>query len=422
VARILISTMAAPGHVYQIMPLAKRLVERGNDVLWHTGTGYEERVGTTGARFVRSRHMPTLDDLFPTQPSRGLAALDWAMRRLIVEPTLGQLADYEAILRDFPADVLVTDNVGMGPMLMREKGGPIWVSMGIHPIGVPDAAAPPMSTGLGPATTWLHRLRNRWMHQVGKRVLMRGVPRAYDDVRVRAGLPRMPRGTSVYDLIISPFLHLYCTVQAFEYPGRRLPAHVRFVGPMLPDGGRRLDPPQWWGDLDGRKVVFVTQGTANTDPRHLVRPLLNGLAGDDVLVVATSPDPEALEPLPGNARVARFLNFNELLPRVDVMVTNGGFSGVQLAMAHGVPLVGAGETEGDKPEVCARIGWTGLGVNLRTGTPSTERLVAAVRKVLGNPSYREVARRLQRECARHDAPDEASRHIEELAARTPALT
>ena len=36
------------------------------------------------------------------------------------------------------------------------------------------------------------------------------------------------------------------------------------------------------------------------------------------------------------------------------MLTNGGYGGVQYALAHGVPLVVAGDTE-DKPEVAARV-------------------------------------------------------------------
>jgi formate dehydrogenase assembly factor FdhD len=39
-----------------------------------------------------------------------------------------------------------------------------------------------------------------------------------------------------------------------------------------------------------------------------------------------------------------------LLPKVDVMVTNGGYGGVQRAVSTGVPLVVAGSTE-DELEV-----------------------------------------------------------------------
>jgi UDP:flavonoid glycosyltransferase YjiC (YdhE family) len=158
-------------------------------------------------------------------------------------------------------------------------------------------------------------------------------------------------------------------------------------------------------------VVHVTQGTmANVDLGRLMVPTIRGLARDDVLVLASTggrPVEQLAQqyggPLPGNVRVASFLPYEQLLPRTDVMVTNGGFGGVQQALAYGVPLVVAGSTE-DKPEVAARVSWAGAGVNLRTGTPSGSRVRRAVRRVMGQPTYRREAARLQDQIARLGDP------------------
>ena len=72
------------------------------------------------------------------------------------------------------------------------------------------------------------------------------------------------------------------------------------------------------------------------------------------------------------------------------MVTNGGYGGVHYALAHSIPLVVAGGGE-DKPEVAARVAWSGTGVNLRTGRPKPEAIRHAVREVLDNPRYRTAA-------------------------------
>jgi UDP:flavonoid glycosyltransferase YjiC (YdhE family) len=84
------------------------------------------------------------------------------------------------------------------------------------------------------------------------------------------------------------------------------------------------------------------------------------------------------------------------------MVTNGGYGGVQQALANGVPLVVAGDSD-DKPEVAARVQWSGAGINLHTGRPSVAMVARAVRRVLTRPSYRERARALQAEIAASDA-------------------
>ena len=152
-------------------------------------------------------------------------------------------------------------------------------------------------------------------------------------------------------------------------------------------------------------MVHVTQGTLdNADLARLLLLTVEALAHDDVLVVATTggPDPEPLRPgLPGNARLERFIPHDILLPRVDAMVTNGGYGGVQQALAHGVPLVVAGNSE-DKPEVAARVQWSGAGINLHTGRPSRAMVSGAVGRVLTRPSYRARARALQEEIAASD--------------------
>ena len=164
---------------------------------------------------------------------------------------------------------------------------------------------------------------------------------------------------------------------------------MRFVGPILAPPSSSFEQPSWWDELEGdRPVVHVTQGTLdNADLGRLLLLTTRALAGDDVLVVATTggPDPAPLRPgLPANARLERFIPHDRLLPHVDVMVTNGGYGGVQQALANGVPLVVAGDSE-DKPEVAARVQWSGTGVNLHTGRPSPAMVARAVRRVLATP-------------------------------------
>ena len=181
-----------------------------------------------------------------------------------------------------------------------------------------------------------------------------------------------------------------------------------------------FEEPDWWPELGGgRPVVHVTQGTLdNADPRRLLLLTTSALAREDVLVVATTggPDPEPLRAgLPPNVRFARFVPHDRLLPHTDVMVTNGGYGGVQQALAHGVPLVVAGDSE-DKPEVAARVHWSGAGIDLHTGRPSRAMVARAVRRVLTRPAYRRRAAALQAEIAASDPLGSISRALGELCA------
>ena len=133
------------------------------------------------------------------------------------------------------------------------------------------------------------------------------------------------------------------------------------------------------------------------------------------MLVVTVPVQEGqLGELPEYVRAEPFIPFDHLLPHVDVMVTNGGYGGTQWALAQGIPLVVAGETE-DKIEVAARVEWAGAGINLRKQRPSPGEVRDAVREVLANPVYRNNARRIQADFAKYDAPTRAAELLEALA-------
>jgi UDP:flavonoid glycosyltransferase YjiC (YdhE family) len=167
-------------------------------------------------------------------------------------------------------------------------------------------------------------------------------------------------------------------------------------------------------------VVLVTQGTVATDPRHLLIATIEALAGVPALVVVTTGGRvgELLHalpgPLPANVRIEQFVPYAQLMPHVDVLVTNGGYGTVQQALAHGVPIVVAGATE-DKPENAARIAWSGTGVRIRSQRPTSERIREAVRAVTEIPRYRERAAVIAREMAGYDAPRTAADLLEQLA-------
>jgi UDP:flavonoid glycosyltransferase YjiC (YdhE family) len=89
-------------------------------------------------------------------------------------------------------------------------------------------------------------------------------------------------------------------------------------------------------------VVLVTQGTlANHNFGLLIGPTLAALADEsDLLVVATAggrPIDAIPGPIPANARLASYLPFEWILPKVDVFVTNGGYPSISAKM-EAIPI------------------------------------------------------------------------------------
>ncbi|WP_434155447.1 glycosyltransferase [Pseudomonas sp. JZ134] len=204
-----------------------------------------------------------------------------------------------------------------------------------------------------------------------------------------------------------PDIFLQMTVPGLEYAGACLPPSVKLIG-TAPSQVQAYSLPAWWGEVDaakaeGRPVIFVTQGTVARNLENLVYPTLDALAASNALVIATAGKPgEHTKPfVTQNAYMADYLPYEQMLPYVDVMVTNGGYGGVQQALRHGVPLVIAGTSE-DKAEVAARVAWAGAGINLKTDRPATQDLSEAVATVLREARFKRAAMTLSQQYSELD--------------------
>lgn len=426
--RILFTTMPLAGHLRPGLPIAAQLVADGHEVAWYSGARYEHLVRRVGAQVFRMSAAADVDDTgLDEQIDRtkkpGLGTLKRAILDIFIAPIPLWVQEIDAIVDEFRPDVVVAEQGFMAGPIAAERHGIPRVVFNTSPLGLSSVDAAPFGTGLLPSSSAVGRLRNRTLNWAIRSVVFAEAQRAAEQVRERLGLPPidayfMDWGAEIADRYLVP------SVPAFEYPRRDLPETVEFVGPFLPDGVDDWTPPAWWDDVltaraAGRPVVLVTQGTIATDPRNLVLPSVEGLAGSDALVVVTTVGFDADEVLPpaqrpANVRLTDFVPFTELLPLVDVMVTNGGYGGVQLALANGVPLVVAGLTE-DKMEVSARVTWTGTGIALKTDTPSAKQVQQAVTRVLTDPAYRAEAEELRRAYAVFPGAVRAAESILEVA-------
>ncbi|RCJ15743.1 hypothetical protein A6S26_33990 [Nostoc sp. ATCC 43529] len=424
-ARFLIGTIPALGHFNPFLPIASKLVERGHEVWWYTGQSFQSRVEATGARYVPMvaafdysdlKNIPeSLLEKRKTVPESAQLIFDF--KHFLIDGALLQVKDYTEILRQFPADVLLSDYAFIGASWIHEKGGPPWAGLGVIPLFISSRDTSPFSwLPLQPDSSPLGRLRNGVLNWVFERVLLRNLTGYMNNVRASIGLP--PSQKDFLNATISPFLYLQGTVPGFEYPRSDLPPQVHFIGPFLPNPSADFIFPGWWEDLKGNKpVILVTQGTvANEKTDNLIVPTIKALANEDVLVVVTTGGESVkLAQYPANVRIENYIPYSHLMPHVDIVVTNGGYNGVQIALAHGIPVVVAGTTEMDKAEISARVEWTGVGINLKTDNPTPKQIKDAVKKILATSHYRQKAQLFQAEIACYDTPTLAITRLEQLA-------
>lgn len=422
-ARFLFVPVPVAGHVAPALALAGGVSARGHEVSVYTGRRFQAAVERTGARLEPFRTAPDLEferlnEIVPDRPQKpGIRQAKWDLTRLVVDLAAQQYPDLVAIAGEHRPDAVVADVMApAGAFVAKKTGLPLAV---LNPLNLflPSRDTFPDGFGVAPSRTMMGQLRNRLANWVVFEKVLGSVNRHLHEVMDRLEIPG-PRAPLMHMPAIVSDVFLQPTVPEFEYPRRDLPPHVHFVGALLPPGPRDWQEPDWWPRLhEGRPVVLLTQGTVATDYDDLIRPALAALENEDVLVVATSGNRDASEigASPPNAILQRFVPFDRVMPFVDVMVTNGGYGGIHYALVHGVPLVVAGQTE-DKAETCARVGWAGVGVNLRSHRAAADKLRAAVREVLGNPRYRERARVIQASLARLDGPARGAELLEALVA------
>jgi MGT family glycosyltransferase len=422
-SRFLFATSPSPGHVAPAAAVIAELTGSGHEVRWYTSDRFAEAAAESGARLCPMPGALDWDptDLNATFPGRadlkGLKQNMFDLTEIFVEPLRQHLPALKALLAHEPADVFVSHPAFYGGGWLHEMGGPPNATLGDTCLAYPSRDAAPFGMGLAPRSGPVGRLRNRVLDAVTPTVLA-PVARAAREVRADLGLPAVPiRGL---EFGLSRYLHIQLCPPGFEYPRSDLPPYVHFVGAPVAPIPAGFDPPGWWPRLsESKPVVLVTQGTIATDPADLIAPCLEGLAGADLFVVATTggANPAALRTLPPNAVAERFVPYSALLPHVDVMISNGGFGSVQLAIAHGVPMVVAGDSE-DKKEVTSHVAWSGVGVNLRTSRPSPKAVAEAVQRVLHEPKFRNRALVLRAQTAGTSPAKAAAGLLEDLAVKT----
>jgi UDP:flavonoid glycosyltransferase YjiC (YdhE family) len=403
--RYLLAASPIPGHVMPLQAIGVDLRSRGHEVWLLTGAEY---LAAAQYRHITTVALPEAarpPAAVPPPPSRVSSIVSrWRRGRsdlldVFVAPMRAQYQALRKLLDTVNIDAVLCDVAFTGalPLLLTDAKRPAVLVCGVGPLTVSSADTPPFGMGWSPRPGTDYRA----MHLVVQRVLFADVQRALNTALKSVCSARSSVFLSDWPLLADRLLQL--TVEQAEYPRSDLPASVVFTGPVLAplSAPSALSVPLLRSLQRCTTVVHVTQGTwHNSDFDDLLRPTVDAVRGRDDLFLVVTTGRFGLTTLgggvPSNVYVTDFIDYRTLLPYVDVMVTNGGYGGVQHALSHGIPLVVAGETA-DKHEVAARVAYAGAGINLNTSRPTPDAIISAIDRVLVTETYRHRARVLSRE-------------------------
>ena len=412
--KILFATVPAVGHFSPLTGMAMELKNRGHDLRWYTGKMFADKLRRLGIHhypFEKALEVNqfTVDEVFPQRIKLkpGVAQLKFDLKNLFIDRTPEYFEDIVEIRKQFPFEIFVCDATFTAGELVQKKFNTGGVAVGITPVMSSSKDLPPYGLGLTPDHSLPGKFRQKLMRFVAKNLLFKDASKGYNNIIKQYGLPE--NKSILFDIPAQVAdIFLQSGTPGFEYERSDWPEKLKFVGPLLgyksPD--RRGEQYNWEEKLNlHKKIILITQGTYEPDHSKLIIPALEALKGEPyLLIVATGyHNTEELRAKYNldNIIIEDFIDFDFIMPKAHLYVTNGGYGGTLLAIDHSLPMVAAGINEG-KNEICARIGYFKLGINLKTEKPSPQKIRSAVEEILTNSQYKKNLIKLKNEFSQYN--------------------
>ncbi len=419
--KILFANFPADGHFNPLTGLAVYLKEQGHDVRWYTSRVYADKLRQLEIpHFSFKKAMDIsgdqIDDIFPerTKKKSQISKLKFDIINAFILRGPEYYADLKEVHAVFPFELMVADCAFTGIPFVRELMKVPVAAIGVFPLSEKSRDLPPPGLGMTPTKGWWGKIKQALLRQISDAVIFREPNRVLYQVMDQHRIPH--NRESLFDMMIRKSdLLLQIGTPGFEYYRSDLSENVRFVGPLLPHAGTKHRAP-WFDERlrEYKKVVLVTQGTVEKDVTKIIIPTLEAFKGTNTLVVVTTggSDTKRLRDAypQRNIIIEDFIPFNEIMPYVTVYITNGGYGGTMLGIMNKLPMVVAGVHEG-KNEICARVGYFRIGINMRTERPAPDAIEQAVNRIMKDSEYKDNVRELAAEFSRYNPYERSARLI-----------
>ncbi|MGN6400319.1 MAG: glycosyltransferase [Flavisolibacter sp.] len=423
--KILFANFPGDGHFNPLTGLAMHLKNIGCDVRWYTSKKYEVKIAKLGIPFYGLQKAldfasnPDVDNAFPERKNHKsqVAKLKFDMINVFILRSPEYYEDILDIYNDFEFELMVADITFGGIAFVKEKMNIPVIGVDIIPLPETSKDLPPSGLGLTPSYSFAGRIKQNILRFIADKILFAQPTKVMTQVLAKYGIDA--GGSNIFDILIKKStLVVQSGTPGFEYKRSDMSKHIHFIGPLLPYSQKK-DDKKWFNEklLQYDKVILVTQGTVETDTEKILIPTLEAFKDTDCLVIVTtggSKTQELKTKYPQqNIIIEDFIPFDDVMPYADVYVTNGGYGGVLLSIQNELPMIVAGVHEG-KNEINARVGYFGLGINLKTEKPTPSQLKAAVEEVISNKMYSKNVKALNNEFKEYSPNELFEEHVASL--------
>lgn len=387
--RFLFSTTTGYGHLHPLVPLALALKDAGHEVAFAARESVRPRIESIGFPFFPAGSDRNLDPEFQAFKPERDALPPTLETEVIVYPRV-----FCGVAGRLMAPGIIEAAQAWQPDMIIREGGEYGGLIAAEYLGLPHATV---------AFAAALKTMSVFEQHAAERI---------DPIRAAWGLPPDPD-------LIAPYRYLYLAYSPPSFSKqdvgmagqeRPLPPTIRFIRPQFFDNTIKQELPAWVKRLPQQPTVYVTLGTeVNRDPEFYPSVLQTIIAGlrdapmNLIVTIGRENNPADFGAQPENVHIERYIPQSLLLPYCDLMVMHGGSNSVLAALDVGLPMVIV-------PLIADQFFNAHVAQSVQLAqvvqrwelTPASIR--AAVAEVLGNPIFRETARRLKVEM--HALPDQ----------------
>ena len=310
--KVLLASIPATGHFNPLLVVARILKSAGHEPVIYTSKLFRDKTEAAGIPFfpLPADADQAVQDKIADFRKRNRNAAGpeerlSILKSVFVDPMPFQFRGLQAVLRKFPADLVVyeTGFCGVFPLLLGPRSErPACAYLGISALTLPREDGAPWGPGLIPTkdpAKWEEYAKVAQEINEQKELPLKQYA---DRILADLGRPGLPGGVFESAARLADIIPQPCG-PSFEPPLREPAPKVHFIGPLVPEGSG--DVPQGLKEAKkaGRKVVLVSQGTiANNDLGKLLAPVIQAFADrKDFLVLATTGG-KAIEEIPARFR------------------------------------------------------------------------------------------------------------------------
>lgn len=422
--KILFACIPADGHFNPMTGLAFYLKEKGYDVRWYTGKNYKNKLKQMDIPYIpfvkaKEINISELDEAYPERKKlKGVSHIKFDIINLFINRMKDYYEDVADLFSSFPFDLLVFDNTFPGSIIKDKLKIPT-VGIGVVPLALSAPDIPQYGLGHQPANNFLSKRKQNFIKLMAEKLIFKETKLAYNQLLESLSLPSEDH--NIFD--ISPLnatVFLQNGIPEMDYPRNSLPKTIKYIGALNTWSKKPIIKEQkdWKTLLDPKKkTILISQGTVEKNHKKLIIPSLEAFKNEpyNIVVVTGNNDTGTLKrQYPHyNIHIEDFIPFEVIMPSTDVFITNGGYGSSMISIKHGIPMVTAGINEG-KNEICARIDYCGLGIDLKTERPRSYSIKEAVSQILTTDTYKENVKRVQSILNSYKTLEICEKHIESL--------